>query len=197
MACGTTEANYNNGLGTADACHMKQTSDLVLAMAPQQVFALGDLQYNSGAPADFAVSYQNSWGRFKAITRPVVGNHEYGTSGAGGYFGYFGDAASPRQPGCVKSCDGYYSFDIGSWHIAVISSECDRLNGGTGCAVGSPQQQWLDGDLAAHATRLHRGADPPAALGVEQLRERRHPAAGRRHGRAGRGPVPRRARPQL
>jgi hypothetical protein len=152
VACGTTEANYNNGIGTADACHMKQTSDLVLAMAPQQVFALGDLQYNSGASADFAVAYQNSWGRFKAITRPVVGNHEYGTTGAGGYFGYFGDAASPRQPGCVKNCDGYYSFDIGSWHVAVISSECDRLNGGTGCAVGSPQQQWLDADLAAHPT---------------------------------------------
>jgi hypothetical protein len=129
---------------------MKQTSDLILAMAPQQVFALGDLQYNSGSAADFAVSYQNSWGRFKAITRPVVGNHEYGTSGAGGYFGYFGDAATPRQPGCTKNCEGYYSFDVGSWHVAVISSECDRLNGGVGCAVGSPQQQWLDADLAAH-----------------------------------------------
>lgn len=152
VACGTTEANYNGGLGTADACHMKQTSDLVLAMAPQQVFALGDLQYNSGSAADFAVSYQNSWGRFKAITHPVVGNHEYGTSGAGGYFGYFGNAASPRQPGCVKSCDGYYSFDVGGWHVAVISSECDRINGGVGCAAGSPQQQWLDADLAAHPT---------------------------------------------
>lgn len=152
VACGTTEANYNGGLGTADACHMKQTSDLVLAMAPQQVFALGDLQYNAGAPADFAVSYNNSWGRFKAITRPVVGNHEYGTSGAGGYFGYFGDAATPRQPGCAKACDGYYSFDVGTWHIAVISSECDRINGGVGCAAGSPQQQWLDADLAAHPT---------------------------------------------
>jgi hypothetical protein len=152
VACGTTEANYNGGLGTADACHMKQTSDLVLAMAPQQVFALGDLQYNSGSPADFAVSYQNSWGRFKAITHPVVGNHEYGTSGAGGYFGYFGDAATPRQPGCTKNCEGYYSFDIEGWHVAVISSECDRINGGVGCAVGSPQQQWLDADLAAHPT---------------------------------------------
>jgi hypothetical protein len=152
VACGTTEANYNGGLGTADACHMKQTSDLVLGMAPQQVFALGDLQYNSGSAADFAVSYQNSWGRFKAITRPVVGNHEYGTSGAGGYFGYFGDAASPRQPGCVKNCEGYYSFELGGWHVAVISSECTRLNGGVGCAVGSPQQQWLDADLAAHPT---------------------------------------------
>lgn len=152
VACGTTDATYNGGLGTADACHMKQTSDLILAMAPQQVFALGDLQYNAGAAADFNVSYQNSWGRFKPITRPVVGNHEYGTSGAGGYFGYFGNAATPRQPGCVKACDGYYSFDIAGWHVAVINSECARINGGVGCAVGSPQVQWLDADLAAHPT---------------------------------------------
>ncbi len=152
VACGTADATYNGGLGTADACHMKQTSDLVLAIAPQQVFALGDLQYNAGAAADFNVSYQNSWGRFKPITRPVVGNHEYGTSGAGGYFGYFGAAATPRQPGCVKACDGYYSFDVAGWHLAVINSECGRINGGVGCAVGSPQQKWLDADLAAHPT---------------------------------------------
>ncbi|MDN5856937.1 MAG: metallophosphoesterase, partial [Actinomycetia bacterium] len=151
VACGTTEPDYNGGLGTETKCHMKQTSDLVLAMAPQAAFAMGDLQYNSGSAADFAVSYHNSWGRFKAITHPVVGNHEYGTSGAGGYFGYFGDAATPRQPGCVQHCEGYYSFDVGTWHIAVINSECTRINGGVGCAVGSPQQQWLDADLAAHA----------------------------------------------
>jgi hypothetical protein len=156
VACGTTEANYNGGAGTATACHMKQTSDLVVAMAPQQVWALGDLQYNSGSQADFGVSYQNSWGRFKNITKPAVGNHEYGTSGAGGYFGYFGDLASPRQPGCTSNCEGYYRFDVAvgsaQWHVVVINSECTRIGGGVGCAVGSPQYQWLDGDLAAHPT---------------------------------------------
>jgi Calcineurin-like phosphoesterase len=149
-ACGTTEADYNGGLGTAAKCHMKQTSDIILAMAPQAVFALGDLQYNSGSLADFNVSYHNSWGRFRDITRPVIGNHEYGTSGASGYFTYFGDAATPRQPGCRSNCEGYYSFDIGSWHVAVISSECTRIGGGTGCAATSPQATWLDADLAAH-----------------------------------------------
>jgi Calcineurin-like phosphoesterase len=156
VACSTTEPNYNGGLGTATACHMLQTSDLVLAMAPEQVFALGDLQYNSGSLADFNVSYQNSWGRFKNITNPVVGNHEYGSSGANGYYTYFGDAASPRQPGCTRDCEGYYSFDVtvGSarWHIAVINSECARIGGGVGCAVGSPQHQWLDADLAASSS---------------------------------------------
>jgi len=156
VACGTTEANYNGGAGTATACHMKQTSDLVVAMAPQQVWALGDLQYNGGSLGDFTVSYQNSWGQFKSITKPVVGNHEYGTGGAAGYYTYFGDLASPRQSGCTRDCEGYYSFDVAvgsaQWHVAVINSECTRIGGGVGCAVGSPQYQWLDADLASHAT---------------------------------------------
>ena len=110
-------------------------------MAPQQVWALGDLQYNSGSLSDFTVSHQNSWGRFKAITKPVVGNHEYGTGGAAGYYTYFGDLASPRQPGCTRDCEGYYSFDVAvgsaQWHVAVINSECTRIGGGVGCAVGT------------------------------------------------------------
>jgi hypothetical protein len=149
VACGTTEANYNGGAGTTSACRMKQTSDLVLAMNPARVFALGDLQYNCGALSDFNVSYNNSWGRFKDRTNPAVGNHEYGTSNAGGYFAYFGNAAAPSL--------GYYSFNVAvgtsNWHIAVINSECTRIGGGVGCANGSPQQKWLDADLAANATK--------------------------------------------
>ena len=154
VACGTTEANYNGGAGTATACHMQQTSALVLSMAPQQAWALGDLQYNSGSLADFNVSYHNSWGRFRNITNPVVGNHEYGTGGAAGYFTYFGNAATPRQPGCTANCEGYYSFDVSvgtaKWHIAVINSECTRIGGGVGCAVGSPQHDWLAADLTSN-----------------------------------------------
>lgn len=159
VACGVTEANYNGGAGTATACHMRQTANLVVGMAPQQAWALGDLQYNSGALSDFNASYGDttySWGRFKSITKPVVGNHEYGTSGAGGYFTYFGDAATPRQPGCRSNCDGYYSFDVtvgtGTWHVAVINSECTRIGGGVGCANPSPQRDWLDADLRAHSS---------------------------------------------
>jgi hypothetical protein len=155
VACGTTETSYNGGSGTADACRMKYTGDLISAMAPSRVFAMGDLQYNSGSLADFNVSYQNSWGAFKSMTHPVVGNHEYGTSGAGGYFSYFGDAATPRQPGCRRDCDGYYSFNVAvgtsNWHVAVINGECARIGGGVGCAVGSPQYNWLKADLEANA----------------------------------------------
>jgi hypothetical protein len=124
-------------------------------MNPARVFAMGDLQYNSGSLSDFQASYDTSWGTFKNITNPVIGNHEYGTSGASGYFTYFGDAATPRQPGCRRACEGYYSFDVpvgsSEWHVAVINSECSRIGGGVGCAVGSPQHTWLQDDLEANA----------------------------------------------
>jgi calcineurin-like phosphoesterase family protein len=148
VACGTADPSYNGGNGDATHCRMKYTSDLVEKMNPATVFAMGDLQYNTGSLADFKVSYNNTWGRFKAKTHPVVGNHEYGTSGAAGYFDYFGAAAGGRTK-------GYYSFNVpvGSarWHVAVINSECARLNGGVGCAVGSPQYNWLKADLANNA----------------------------------------------
>ena len=150
IACSPTDPNFNGGDGVPGFCHMKATSDLILGMNPGNVLMLGDAQYNSGRLADFMASYDPSWGRVKGITHPTVGNHEYGTSGAGGYFSYFGDAATPRQPGCRQNCEGYYSFDIATWHVAVINTECTRLNGGNGCVVGSPQDQWLESDLAAH-----------------------------------------------
>jgi hypothetical protein len=155
VACGTTETDYHGGNGTADKCRMKYTANLINNINPSRVFAMGDLQYNSGSLSDFNVSYQNSWGAFKSKTNPVVGNHEYGTSGAAGYFSYFGDAATPRQPGCRKDCNGYYSFNVpvgtSKWHIAVINGECTRIGGGVGCAVGSAQYNWLKADLQANA----------------------------------------------
>ena len=155
VACGLTEANYNGGDGTADACRAKYTANLINNMNPSRLFAMGDLQYNSGSLTDFNGSYHNSWGAFKGKTNPVVGNHEYGTSGAAGYFSYFGDAATPLQPGCRKDCNGYYSFNVpvgsNNWHIAVINGECTRIGGGVGCAVGSAQYNWLKSDLEANA----------------------------------------------
>jgi hypothetical protein len=152
IACSRSDPGFNGGLGTAGHCHMKATSDLVLGIAPASVFMLGDAQYTSGTMADFNASYGPSWGRLKSITHPAIGNHEYGTSGGAGYFKYFGDAATPRQPGCVTNCEGWYSFDEGQWHVVVLNSECTKISGGTGCAVGSPQQQWLAADLKAHPT---------------------------------------------
>ena len=154
IACAPDDPNFNNLNGTTGHCHMKVTQGLEQALAPKAVLALGDEQYNSGSASAFLASYDPTWGTFKSITNPAVGNHEYGTSGAGGYFGYFGAAANGTNGGspssCTKSCSGYYSFDIGSWHLVAINTECTRINNGTGCAVGSPQETWLKADLAAH-----------------------------------------------
>jgi hypothetical protein len=152
IACDPEDADYNGGLGTAGHCHMKTTASLNQGMRPKAVLALGDEQYNSGSAADFLASYDKSWGLFKSLTRPVVGNHEYGTTGAGGYFGYFKTAATGGSS-CLSNCGGYYSFDIGSWHIVAINTECSRISGGVGCATGSPQEVWLKNDLAVHRNR--------------------------------------------
>jgi hypothetical protein len=131
---------------------MKVTANLAQSLNPAAVLVLGDEQYNSGNPSDFLASYDKSWGSVKSLSRPVVGNHEYGTSGAGGYFGYFTTAATGGSS-CLSKCGGYYSFDLGSWHIVALNTECTRIDGGVGCAAGSPQETWLRNDLAQHSNR--------------------------------------------
>jgi hypothetical protein len=119
----------------------------VLAGQAATILALGDLAYDGGTPAEFADCYDPTWGRFEDRSRPVPGNHEYRTPGASGYFGYWGSRAGP-------SSKGYYSFDLGDWHVVAINSE---LNIG----ATSPQVAWLKGDLVASTKRcklafLHR-----------------------------------------
>jgi chitodextrinase len=119
-------------------------------MNPVAVLPLGDNQYYCGGLAAFQTAYDPTWGRLKAITRPVVGNHEYLVSGgtgcdasnaaAAGYFTYFGAAAG--QPG-----QGYYSYNIGQWHLIAINSNCGDAGG---CSASSPQGKWLAADLAAN-----------------------------------------------
>jgi hypothetical protein len=101
------------------------------------VFTLGDNAYSSGTNADFQNCYEPTWGRHKSRTRPTPGNHDYATPGAVGYFDYFGLNAGP-------SGVGYYSFDLGAWHII-------SLNSNVATDAGSPQAAWLRADLAANA----------------------------------------------
>jgi hypothetical protein len=140
VACDPSDSNYHNGTGTSTACRQLYTSNLLVNGDFDAVLALGDLQYNSASLDDFSEVYDPTWGRVKSITYPVVGNHEYGQSGASGYFQYFGSRAGPVGK-------GYYSFDLGSWHIVAVNSECDRIGG---CGTGSPEETWLRNDLAAH-----------------------------------------------
>jgi hypothetical protein len=146
IACSPADANYNNGLGTATACHEKATSDLVLSLNPTAVLTLGDEQYNSGKLTDFLTSYDPTWGRFKSITHPSLGNHELGTTGASGYFNYFGDNATPLEPGCRSNCKAWYSYDVGNWHIITLNTECESNN--NNCVAGSEQDLWLQSELA-------------------------------------------------
>jgi hypothetical protein len=147
IACSPADANFNGGAGTATACHEKATSDLVLALNPLAVITLGDEQYNSGKLTDFLTSYDPTWGRFKSITHPSIGNHELGDTGAGGYFTYFGDNATPLEPGCRKNCKAWYSYTIGNWRIITLNTECASNN--NNCVGGSEQDLWLQSQLAS------------------------------------------------
>ena len=147
IACSPADASYNGGAGTATACHEKATSDLVLSLHPLAVITLGDEQYNSGKLTDFLTSYDPTWGRFKGITHPSIGNHEFGQTGASGYFNYFGDSATPLEPGCRSNCKAWYSYTVGNWRIITLNTECTTNN--NNCAAGSEQDLWLQGELAS------------------------------------------------
>ena len=142
IACDPASGSFNRGLGVMLECRQRATSDLVVGAGYEAVLALGDIQYENGAFSKFGASYGKSWARVKAITRPVPGNHEYYTSGAVGYYRYFGAAAGDPMK-------GYYSFDVGGWHLIALNSNCSAVGG---CGAGSPQEQWLRADLAAHAS---------------------------------------------
>ena len=104
------------------------------------VATVGDNVYESGTDAEFANCYAPTWGRHKARTWPALGDHEYETPGAAGYFRYFGAAAG-------DPAKGYYSYDLGSWHVVVLNANCGQIGG---CEAGSPQEAWLRADLSAH-----------------------------------------------
>jgi acid phosphatase type 7 len=143
IACSPGDSDFHDGAGTDSACRHRATSDLAVSLRPRAVLALGDTQYDRAELASYEQSYEPTWGRLKDITYPVPGNHEYKTPGAEGYFGYFGDRAGDPDK-------GYYSFDLGAWHLVALNSECEEVGG---CDRGSPQERWLRNDLAGHRDR--------------------------------------------
>ncbi|HSM45738.1 MAG TPA: DNRLRE domain-containing protein [Acidimicrobiia bacterium] len=104
------------------------------------VFTVGDNAYEDGTAANFTDCYEPSWGRHKEITRPAVGTREYRSEGAVPHFEYFGESAGTAG-------EGWYSYDLGAWHVIVLNSNCDQVGG---CDPASPQGQWLEEDLAAN-----------------------------------------------
>jgi acid phosphatase type 7 len=129
-------------VGAGDIAHCSSEGDEVTANLlddiPGTIFTTGDNVYPDGAIDQFMNCYEQSWGRHKDRTYPSIGNHDYHTPDAAGYFDYFGSVAG--EPG-----KGYYSYDLGTWHIIVLNSNIP-------VEVGSPQEQWLRTDLAAHPT---------------------------------------------
>ena len=118
------------------------TGALIDAYPSAMVFADGDLPHNNGTDSDYAMAYAPAWGRFRGRTLPVIGNHEYYALNAAGIFSYFGTTllGDPAK--------GYYSTNLGAWHIIVLNSNCSSVGG---CDSGSPQEQWLANDLATHS----------------------------------------------
>ena len=115
----------------------------LIEQIPGTVFAAGDLAYDRGTPEEFSKCYDTTWGRFKDRTMPTPGNHEYNSDQGHAYFKYWGERAGPEGK-------GYYSFDLGVWHIVALNTNCDAPGVG-GCGAGSEQEKWLKADLAAHA----------------------------------------------
>lgn len=129
-------------------CRQFDTSELIVAMDPSLVIAAGDTQYESGRYEDYRRFYDVTWGRFKPITRPALGNHEYyAHADARGYFDYFNGVGVADGPAGPRG-RGFYSFNLGTWHIVVLNSECGRVGG---CGVDSVQWRWLRDDLQASA----------------------------------------------
>ncbi len=114
-----------------------KTAALIDTLAPDlPLLLLGDLVYNSGTMAEYQNCYAPTYGKFMARSYPAPGNHDYGVPGGADYFSYFGARAGPAGR-------GYYSFDLGSWHIISLNSNVDM-------STGSAQDLWLRADLAAN-----------------------------------------------
>jgi acid phosphatase type 7 len=124
-----------DALPVSGQCRDAATAELILSRNPAIVLALGDTQYVNGSLNDFLRAYDTTWGQFKDITYPTVGNHEYLSGNANGYHNYFGSRA-----GGVK---GYYAFDVNGWRLYSLNAECDRIN----C---NEERDWMRADVLAH-----------------------------------------------
>jgi calcineurin-like phosphoesterase family protein len=125
------------GAGDIADCNTKGAAETaqLIEKINGTVFAVGDEAYENGTAEEFKNCYDSTWGAFKDRTRPATGNHEYLTPDADPYYTYFGDSAG--VPG-----EGYYSYNLGAWHIIVLNSNISAK-------AGSKQEKWLRADLAA------------------------------------------------
>ena len=151
IACDPTAPAFNNGLGTDTDCRASRTVGLLNGV--DAVLPVGDDQYDCGGAAAYAQSYDPTWGIKKAITHPVPGGSDYLTSGGtdcpttpgAGYYSYFGSRAGDPTK-------GYYSYNLGQWHIIALNTAPCENGDVSFCAAGSAQDLRLQQDLASHAS---------------------------------------------
>jgi hypothetical protein len=128
---------------TEHSCKQLATATLTAGFKPDAVAVLGDNQYESGTLSEFygTGAYNDTWGQFNSIVHPAPGNHEYHISPSG-YFTYFGASAG----------SGNYSYNLGSWHVISLNSDCSDLKCGDSLAgtTSTAAVEWLEEDLAAH-----------------------------------------------
>lgn len=121
----------------------------VVASLPGPVLLLGDLVYPGGTAEAFAQCFDPAWGPLRSRLRPAPGNHDYYVRDAAGYFDYFsGSGVAVGERG-----KGWYSFDVGEWHVVALNSNCAAIGG---CQGGSEQEQWLRADLASPSAAAAR-----------------------------------------
>jgi hypothetical protein len=128
--CGTN----NDGLTAA-----------IIDTIPGTVFTTGDNVFEHGTDSEYTDCYAPVWGRFLPRTHPALGNHDYGDTDAKGSFDYFGERLGPT-PGL-----GYYSYELGTWHVIVLNDKGDTDPGNPG--IDATQTQWLLADLDAHRSQ--------------------------------------------
>ena len=143
IACDPTDPGYNGGAGIGGPLPPAGHLGSALSTPLDAVLPLGDIQYDSATTARINAVYAPTWGRVKSISRPILGNHESGT--AAGYFDYFNGPGVSDGPAGPRG-KGYYSFDLGAWHLVALNSNCSSVS----CSAGSEQESWLRADLAAH-----------------------------------------------
>lgn len=148
IACHPHSEHLAGGSGSGTRCRQEDVSDLLLQSDLDAVLMLGDAQYQRARMRNFMDSYDSSWGRALEITRAVPGNHDYipATGKATGFFRYFKGHAGPWGR-------GFYSFDLGSWHVIGLNSNCRFLLDAFGCGKHSLQDRWLKQDLRENEAR--------------------------------------------
>ncbi|MCW1908417.1 MAG: metallophosphoesterase [Candidatus Saccharibacteria bacterium] len=132
-----------------DGCQMAAVRDAILRSNPDHVLVLGDLQYNAGEPEHFKTLFSPLWAGLKSRSFAVPGNHEYYTAEAKGYYDYWNDT-QPQSKMAGETGKGYYSFDLGFWHLFALNSNCEYIGG---CGEGSDQVRWLRQASAQNQTK--------------------------------------------